>query len=319
MTKIKNMQNNSTISTSLVLVSSAIKMTKTNKPYLAATFFDGFETINGNFWDWTSGYAPVTNLVYKVSAAVTEWQGTKQLTIQSLLVDNETPLSEFMPKSDYNIEQSYKEIYTLALDIKDDLLRDITLTILDSHMSAWYSIPGAKSIHHAYSGGTLVHSLAVANIAKSICSFTPDANEDLVVAGAILHDVGKLLTYKFDGVTITNTYRGALYDHIYLGARLVEKTAEAFCHGNPEDEMKVIQLIHIILSHHGNREWGAVVSPMTIEAHIVHKADSTNANTETISEFSKKSTDDIWTDKIWSLDNMPHINPKHTQAVMEGE
>ena len=319
MLRIKDLPNSGTINMQLVLISGAVKMTKTNKPYLAATFFDGFESINANYWDWTSEKVPTTNLVYNVSATVTEWQGSKQLTLNSLSVDTQVDVAVFMPKSDYDIEVVYKDLYAMALDINDDLLRNITLQILDSHMSAWYSVPGAKSVHHAYVGGTLVHSLAVAQIAVGMCRYTPAANVDLVTAGAILHDVGKLLTYKFDGVTITNTYLGALYDHTYLGARLVERAAEPFCQGIPEREMKLAQLIHIILSHHGNREWGAVVSPLSIEAHIVHKADHLNANVETIVETSNKSTDDTWTDKIWYLDNMPHLNPKHVRAVMAGE
>lgn len=310
------------IDTTLVVTSATARKTKAGKPFLVIDFFDGMEHIVGNYWDWGGTNIPSNNAVLNVKAQVTEYLGAKQLNVKSITTNSEVLLAEFAPKSDISIDDAFKKCWELASDINNDLLRQLTWTVLEEQQNSWLHAPGAKSVHHAYIGGTLVHSASVATIAKAIASEIPEANIDLVVAGAILHDVGKLFTYKIDGVNIDFTQNGILFDHLYLGARYVEQVAFRLVE-SAADELSLFAacpliqlLIHIIVSHHGKQEYGAIVPPECMEAHIVYHADMLDAIREQIRTESKNSNG-IFTRKIWTLDNRMHITPDYVLQAMQ--
>lgn len=302
----------------LVVKSATARETKAKKPYLAMEFFDGTDTISGNYWDWTSGNIPDVNAILDVKGQVTEWQGTKQLNIKSMSVCTTRQLADFAPTSDYDIAETYKAAYALMSDVKDDTLRTLAMAILEELRELWITVPGAKNVHHAYIGGTLIHSYNVAVKAQAMAKVTPGAHEDLVVVGAMLHDLGKLFTYKIDGVTIDRTSEGKLYEHIFIGAEFIGNFADNHLDtDNPHIGGKVRLLRHIVLSHHGKLEYGSPVPPQCIEAYIVHLADLLDANTEQILAASKKVNDEIWTDKIYTLNNSPHLSVQYVKYLME--
>ena len=140
----------------------------------------------------------------------------------------------------------------------------------------------------------------------------PSAWTDLVVIGAMFHDIGKLFTYNLEGLAIDITDDGQLLDHVFMGAEFIGNMAEE--HLRCEwDELKLQMLRHVILSHHARKEFGSPVTPKCIEAHIVAHADGLDVAEELISEASRKAGEVRWTDKIWALDNMPHMT---TQAMI---
>lgn len=144
--------------------------------------------------------------------------------------------------------------------------------ILDGsrYHEAWLRSPAARTMHQAYIGGLLEHTLMLAKLADAVASlYGPDLiRRDILVAGAILHDIGKLEEIRCD-TEISTTRRGRLMGHIPLGFELWERTARAF--GVPDDDRDHIG--HIILSHHGQREWGAAALPMSREAQVFHCLD----------------------------------------------
>jgi 3'-5' exoribonuclease len=317
--KICDLTVGNTCTITLVVKSATPRKTRANKDYLQLELYDGVDTINGNYWDWSSGKVPEPNAILDVTATVTEWQGVKQLSVTSLVTNNDRVLSEFAPSSVYDISEAYKDAYVIAGSITDDFLRDLTLGILEELKVRWLEVPGARSVHHAFIGGTLVHSVHVARIAASIAACIPEANNDLCVAGALLHDVGKLFTYRMNGLAIDLTDEGLLYDHIFMGAEFVGNYADNFdeaSYSNVEYKRRLLR--HIILAHHGKLEYGSAVTPKCIEAMVVHAADGLDASAEQVRAAASKTPDNVkWTERIYTLNNSPCLVPDYVSAVFE--
>lgn len=317
--KIKDMEIGKRYTAPLVVISATARETKAKKPYLALELYDGIDKISGNYWEWGGKNIPEKNSILDVTAQVTEWQGTKQLNVRGLTTNTEKHISEFTPSSGLDIATVYKDAYELASDIGDEFLRSLCLGVLDDLRSLWLTAPAANGIHHAYAAGTLIHSLSVAQIAKSIAAAIPEANEALVVAGGLLHDVGKLFGYRINGIICEMTDEGKLFDHLFIGAEFVGNHAENLnILKDSVTDAKIEILRHIILSHHGKQEHGAVVSPVALEAHIVFHADAIDAAAEMIRDSSKKVENSKWTERIWALDNKPHLTTDYVQVVMRG-
>lgn len=318
--KIANLEIGAMCEITLVVKSATARETRAKKPYLFIEFFDGVDTISGNYWDWASGNIPDVNSILDVKAQVTEYLGKKQLTIKGLTKNTTRHISEFAPSSGCNLSDVYKEAYELISVVNDDMLRGLALGLLEDLRQQWLTVPGAVGVHHAYAGGTLVHSVSVAKIAKAIARQVPEANVDLCVIGGMLHDLGKLFTYRMNGVNISMTDDGQLYEHIFMGAEFVGNYAEDHVDADDYANMKKLQLLrHIILSHHGALEYGSPVFPQCIEAFIVNHADSIDASAEQIRSAARKVPDNIkWTERIYTLNNRAQLTPDYVKYVMTG-
>ncbi len=314
--KIKEQKMGSTFTIPLVVISATARETKAKKPYLQMEFFDGTDSITGNYWDWSGKNIPDKNSILDVTAQLTEYLGTPQLNVKSMTTNTERHISEFTPNSGVDIGATYLEAYEMASNVTDDLLRELTLTILDQLKHLWVTAPGAVTVHHAYTAGTLIHCVSVAKIAKAIAETIPGSFVELATVGGLLHDLGKLFGYRINGIICEMTDEGLLYEHTFLGAQFINNFAEENnLLKNDKDEAKLELLCHIILSHHGKQEYGAAVPPSSLEAHIVHQADSLDATAEQIRVESAKVGKTKWTERIWALSNRPHITNQYTQAV----
>lgn len=316
--KIKDLTVGSSCEITLVVKSATARETKAKKPYLQLEFYDGCDTINGNYWDWATGNIPEVNSILDVTCQVTEWQGTKQLTVKAMSRNNTRLLSEFAPAPAYDIGDTYKDAYALASKLDDDLLRGVCLGILEELRVRWLEVPGASRVHHAYVGGTLIHSLHVAQLAKVIAEHIPGANVELCIAGGLLHDLGKLFTYRMNGINIEMTDEGLLYEHTFMGAEFVGNYADLVYDSSMTKEYKVRILRHIILSHHGHLEYGAAVTPKCIEAVIVNAADGIDAATEQIRAAAAKTPEGTkWTERIYTMQNSQFLVPDFIGAIFE--
>ena len=314
--KIKDLKQGAAFTIPLVVLSATARETKTKKQYLQIEFFDGTDSISGNYWDWSGKNIPEKNAILDVSGQLTEYLGNPQLNIKSLTTNKGLHISTFTPSGGADIGEVYKEAFSMASDFTDDLLRNLTLLILEQLQTSWVTVPGANSIHHAYTAGTLIHSLSVAKIARAIAQQVAGAHVELATAGGFLHDLGKLFGYRINGIVCEMTDEGLLYEHTFMGAEFVGNFAEENeLIQDERDEAKIELLRHIILSHHGKREYGAAVPPSSLEAHIVHQADAIDAAAEQVRVESNKQGQAKWTERIWALENRPHITTQYTAAV----
>lgn len=317
--KIKELVLNEMCEITLVVKTAVAKETRSNKPYLSMELYDGTDVIVAQYWDWVSGNIPAVNTVLDVTAQVTEWQGVKQLNVKRMVTSTTMQLADFAPKSEFDIAETYKAAYALMSNINDDTLRTIALAVLEEAREYWLTVPGAISIHHNFIGGTLVHSYDVARKAKALAECTAGANVDLATVGGMLHDLGKLFTYTLNGVNVDMTANGRLYEHSFMGAEFIGNFADNHVDtDNPYVYAKVRLLRHIILSHHGELEYGAVVTPQCIEAYIVHYADAIDATNEQLRVATKSAgTETNWTGKLWALNNRPHLTHNYVAGIMQ--
>jgi 3'-5' exoribonuclease len=165
--------------------------------------------------------------------------------------------------------------------------------------------PASLAVHHAQLGGLLKHTAEVAAIARAV-SRASGGDGDLVLAGVLLHDIGKLDAYRWD-THFEMTESGALLGHVVLGALALDRAVgEAASPPCTPEELMILQ--HLILSHHGRHEYGAPVLPMTLEAEILHFADNASAKSaamaEAIANPENFGTDDsISPRRLWNVDN----------------
>ncbi len=158
--------------------------------------------------------------------------------------------------------------------------------------------------HHSYVGGNLEHTVGVVRLCKNICEMYPGINKDLVICGAIFHDVGNLRNISITA-SIEKTDEGNFIGHIVIGDRWIrEKITEIRNNGEDFDEELENKLCHIILSHHGKYEFGSPRMPKTIEAMVVHAADMMDSQVKNFIqniEEGRKNSEDDW-GFIWDSD-----------------
>lgn len=307
--KIKDMVIGSTVETTLLVKASEIKKTRADKPYLFVTLTDGSDDLQGQDWDYGNSTPPAVNSVLVVKGQVSEYMGRKQIKILGFAPSNEG-VERFAPKGDVDFE-SYKLMAKKLIEgIKNNILREIVREVFNDNNEALKLLPAAKGMHHAYVHGLLQHTVDVTLKAEAIAKLTNNANVDLVVAGALLHDMGKFWTYYMNGAVIDMTDQGQLIEHIMLGAIKLESYRK-------EHNSDIIDLLqHIISSHHGELEYGSPTTPRCIEAVIVNMADNVDAKCQMINEVIAKSPEGKWTDKVWALGNRQMLSPAHINEVL---
>ena len=223
-------------------------------------------------------------LVAQIIGEVGEYRGKRQLNITSIRV---LPAGQVDP-ADLLPSVGDPEPYWRKLDewrraVRGPRLRK-TLALFfedDAFRQRFAQCPASPQGHHAALGGLLKHVLEVAAIGRTIAKVS-GGDDDLVLAGALLHDIGKLECYRWNGV-FDYTDAGRLFGHVVLGALMFDRALRA-CDPMPcqEDEAALIQ--HLILSHHGQLEFGAAVPPMTLEAEILHYADNASAKSASMAD-----------------------------------
>lgn len=290
---------------------SSVKQTKTKKDYLNLTLFDGQQDIGGNLWTW-SGPAIPANTIVLVSGTVTEWAGNKQLNVSSVSVTSTYKIEDFAPSGSVDVDLEWKRAEQIIDMIQDEETKLFVSTIYNDFGDRIKVAPGAKTMHHAYVHGCLQHLVGVTTMALKIASAYEEANTDLIIAGAMLHDLGKLFEYKLDGVGISTTLDGELLYHIPIGTVIVDRYRHLISPG----KLKLIQ--HIILSHHGKLEYASPVVPKCLEAMIVHWADNIDSRHMMVVEANKNATGQL-TDKVWALGNIVLVTQQHVQETMRGK
>lgn len=311
MKKIKELQVGETTEITLLVKSAEIKQTKAGKPYLFAVLTDGADDIQAQDWDFGNNVPPAKNSVLNVYGLVGEYMGKKQIKLNKFSTSDED-VSLFAPTGDVDLNRYWNEAKELIGSIGNEKIKDVVRRVFNDNAEAFKKLPAAKGMHHAFTHGLLKHTIDVTKKARALAICTPTANVDLVVGGALLHDMGKFWTYMFNGAVIEMTDNGQLLEHIMLGAMELNKY-------RTEENSDVLDLLlHIISSHHGELEYGSPTTPRFIEAVIVNYADGVDAKCQMIIEQTNKSNpNDKWTDKVWALGNRQMVNQAYINKVLE--
>lgn len=271
----------------IFLLASARQGQAKNGPYWMLEFKDASGSINGKIWSPQSQAFPelVPGVMALVSGRVTSYRDKLELGIDSMriLAEEESALlhlADFMPASTRRPEDMLDELRALSRKtLTHKPWRKFINSVLDDEAisRALHTAPAAKAMHHAYAGGLIEHTLSVAKLAQNIADHYPQLDRQLLFAAAVCHDLGKIWELS-SGLTLDYTQSGRLLGHIPLA---LEKLAPFLKKSGLEPEL-VEHFQHLILSHHGTREFGSPTLPATSEALILHYADNIDAKMQQV-------------------------------------
>jgi len=246
--------------------------TRAGSPMLRVVLADRTGTIGGVMFD-VGAHIPDSLVVgggAEVTGRISEYREQLQISLERITPVEITDPSEYLPVSRRDLDEMEMELDALIAGVEQPDLTRLLEAVFDDPATrkAFVEAPAAKSNHHACVGGLMEHSLAVARVVVTASGLYPDLDSDLVIAAALLHDIGKMRSY--DRLSFAMTPEGALWGHLSIGAALVQQVIDRL----PEFDPNVrLRLIHTILAHHGKREAGSPVVPMTLEAIVLHHAD----------------------------------------------
>ncbi len=264
------------VETTFVVSEKQIKKKKNGEDYCTVTLQDSSGTVEGVLWTEVFQGAGIflEGDFVEIKGVLKEYRGSRQLIVNSLVKmkqDADLDLSDYIKSTSKDIDSMFEEVLGYIGSLKNKHLKELLNIFMDDEKFAsdYRTSTAAVRYHHAYQGGLLEHSLNVIKICDMLAGIYDNVNRDLLLAGAILHDVGKIREYS-SGVNMKMTNRGRLLGHITIGyGWVLEKIGQV--KGFPKDLAD--RLLHIILSHHGHLEYGSPKRPKILEAFIVYHAD----------------------------------------------
>ena len=271
---------NAVVTTYFCLSSVALREKKTGGgQYLALSLSDKTGSLEARMWEeFADAFSGCSEGCYvKAQGQVSKYQGKWQITLTKMrsAAEAEVDTSDFQPVSDFPAEQMNAELRAIVAAFKDEDLRNLVLAFLDDEQigPAFRVAPAAKVLHHAWISGLLEHVLSLVKVLKAVAPFYPEVNEDLLLTGAILHDVGKVkeLSWK---TSFNYTLEGQLIGHISIAQGMLREKINQLL-GFPEKKRVLVE--HMLLAHHGRYEFGSPKLPMTPEAMLLSAMDDIEA------------------------------------------
>ena len=283
--------------------SRKLALAKNNKTYIAMTLADKTGEIIGMAFDNAEKLATQFeegDFVY-IQSKAQSYQGRLQLIVMHVerISTEEIDANEFLPTGHFDPTVFFNALRKMVGTISHPGLRNLAYAILDDPQfgPAFKKAPAAVSIHHAYLGGLIEHTLSICLLAEKIAAHYPIINRDILLVGALLHDIGKILELSYS-TTLDYTDSGRLIGHIILGIEMIRDKGKQI---QDLDENILEQIIHIVASHHGTMEFGSPKIPAIPEAIIIHYLDNIDAKVfayfDAIAEVRGS-----WTDYVRPLD-----------------
>jgi len=247
---------------------------KNNKWYADIELTDNSGSVKGKIWsDNLSNLDPKPGDVIYVSGTVSTFIGSPQIIITEIQKTDSYNPSNFIQSSKKDIEKLFNHVKNHINKISDNDLKKLleNCILKEESKNLICRATAAFAVHHSYSGGLLEHICEGLDLADAIIKNFPKTRRDYLVTGVILHDIGKIFEFNVDS-TISYTQRGKLLGHIYLGCEYIyENISKDF----PQE--KLDEIIHMILSHHGELEYGSSIKPKTLEAIALWMVDNTSS------------------------------------------
>jgi len=300
------------ISEIFVLSQKTVGKTKSGKSFLSLVLADKTGSIDAKVWDDVESITlkAVEGDFVKVVGQVTEYQGKLQITVNGLakMTSENMDAADYIATTTKDIQKLQQELTAFIQSVKNASLKDLLLAFWENPVfkKSFSEMPAAKKIHHVYLGGLLEHTVMVTKLMDHYCTLYSDVNRDLGITGAVLHDIGKLKEFSFAS-SIDYTVTGRLLSHVYLGVEMINEKLVTF--SNFDDQTAML-LRHMVLSHHGEREFGALILPHTIEAILLHYADTLDAKMAAVQEHIGKHADGLFTEYHRPMERYFYIGDK---------
>src|SRR6266566_1265221 len=290
---------NKVITSSFVVTTKQVKPKKTGEPYLALVLADRCGQIEAKMWDNVEDAIDAFDQddFLKIKGLLNKYKNRFQITIHKLrrLADSEVDFADYLPKTTKDVDELWRTLTEFVQSFHDPYLRTLVQAFMaDPEIAAAYrNAPAAKTLHHAYIGGLLDHVVSLFRSCDLVCRNYPQINRDLLLTGAFLHDIGKIHELAYTR-SFSYTSRGQLLGHMIIELEMLQaKIAQIPGFRN---ELKAL-LEHLIISHHGQYEFGSPKLPMFPEALMLHYLDDLDSKMEAMrAQFERDAeSDGGWT------------------------
>ena len=288
--------------------------------YLDMMLGDSDGEINAKLWRYSKelhGEYAVNELV-KIRGMISQYNGADQLKIEKIrhtYSEDNVNIEDFVKTAGFSGEDMFAELLNLAKGFNDKELSSIVTAILTDNRLKILYWPAAFKLHHAVRGGLLLHTLSIVRLAQSVCEIYPFVDKELLISGAILHDIAKLSEFEVadSGIATGYSAEGNLIGHLAMGAMVIEKYAEKLS----ISKKTAMLLEHMVLSHHGEPEFGAAVRPMFIEAELLSELDLMDSRVFEMREAVMAASEEDFSGRIWAMENRKLYNHARTDLNEE--
>ena len=293
-----------------MLIKNASKGIASNgKPFLTLILQDQSGEIEAKLWDASDddekNYAP-QNIV-KINGDIQNYRGKSQLKIRQIRpagpLDG-VKLGDFLETAPLSREEMTSMMTQYIFEMKNPNIQRITRHLIKRHQQAFLDYPAATKNHHEFVSGLAYHVVSMLDLAKVIAGLYPSLDKDLLYAGVILHDMGKVLELS-GPVSTVYTVQGNLLGHITIMVNEIGKAADEL--GISGEEVLILQ--HLVLSHHGKAEWGSPKPPLIKEAEILHYIDNLDAKMNMLDRALERVKPGEFSERIYALDNRSFYKP----------
>ena len=272
---VSSLQDSQTVTTYFLVCEKEVRATREGKTYLRVELGDATGRVEARMWDGFDRMAASFERddFVKVQARVETYRNKHQLVIEKIrrADENEIDPADFFAHTRENVDELYERLLQIVASVSNPWLRQLLESVVRDPeiVPRLKRAPAAKVMHHAYGGGLLEHVLSLCNLCRAVAGHYPEANADLLLSGAVLHDVGKLKELSYER-SLGYTDEGELLGHILIEYELVSKKMDAI-EGFPPELKILVQ--HMLISHHGQYEFGSPKLPMFREALLLHYLD----------------------------------------------
>ena len=295
---IADIEPNQEVETYFVVGDKQLRTARNGTPFLTLKLVDKTGEIAGRIWERAEEIVdqiPPKGLVF-IRGRSEKFRDELQLQVQEIssVSRQQVDPADFLPVCPLSIEELFDTLKVQMTTIRRRPLQQLMKAFLADRelMARFKQAPAAKSMHHAYLGGLLEHTVSVVGLVSRICEHYPVLDRDLLIVGAVWHDVGKIHEFSYD-LYIDYSHSGRLIGHMILGLDILQEKLRSLKAFPNEDAML---LKHLILSHHGESQFGAVRLPMTREALALHFADDMDAKMNSVSRILESGEEkDAWT------------------------
>lgn len=283
-----------------------MKTSKTGKPYMAASLADRTGSVDAKAWDYPGPISPADEgKVVKVQGVMQEFRGMPQITMEKVRLaqpeEYDSILDDLVPSAPINRDEAYARVEALVDSMADTDFQAVCREMLRRHGAEFRRYPAAKTVHHGFVGGLLMHTVDMLDLADFLAGkYQGVVNRDLLLAGTLLHDMAKLREFVVSQLGVVTEYSlpGQLLGHLVMGA---EEVAEV-CRTLAVPEEKSILLQHLLLSHHGQPEFGAAVVPQCAEAELLAAIDNIDSRMEIYRENLENTPEGQFSPRIFALE-----------------
>ncbi|MCC9888473.1 HD domain-containing protein [Streptococcus agalactiae] len=309
--KINQMKKDELFEGFYLIKEAEVRKTRAGKDFIAFTFQDDTGEISGNMWD-----AQTYNVEEFVAGKIVHMKGRRevyngtpqvnQITLRNIKDGEPNDPRDFKEKPPINVDNVREYMEQMLFKIENATWQRVVRALYRKYNKEFFTYPAAKTNHHAFESGLAYHTATMVRLADSIGDIYPELNKSLMFAGIMLHDLAKVI--ELSGPDNTEyTIRGNLIGHISLIDEELTKILAELNIDDTKEEVTVLR--HVILSHHGQLEYGSPVRPRIMEAEIIHMIDNIDANMMMMTTALNRVNEGEMTNRIFAMDNRSFYKP----------